>query len=107
MEIFNIAPKKYQEPPAMTMSAMIPAPSSTNIGRCFVSRCVALSREHGFGRIEVANRSMVGSVACISMNHYRRATTLPREAEARALGVPCFPDQAPSLETVVSPDLVV
>ncbi len=24
------------------------------------SRCVALSREHGFGRIEVANRSMVG-----------------------------------------------
>jgi tetratricopeptide (TPR) repeat protein len=24
------------------------------------SRCVALSREHGFGRIEVANRSMIG-----------------------------------------------
>jgi len=24
------------------------------------SRCVALSREHGFGRIEVANRSMAG-----------------------------------------------
>jgi class 3 adenylate cyclase/tetratricopeptide (TPR) repeat protein len=26
----------------------------------YFSRCVALSREHGFGRIEVANRSMVG-----------------------------------------------
>ena len=26
----------------------------------FFSRCVAISREHGFGRIEVANRSMVG-----------------------------------------------
>src|SRR5205823_10944297 len=25
------------------------------------SRCVELSREHGFGRIEVANRSMVGA----------------------------------------------
>ena len=24
------------------------------------SRCVALSQQHGFGRIEVANRSMVG-----------------------------------------------
>ena len=26
----------------------------------FFSRCVTISREHGFGRIEVANRSMVG-----------------------------------------------
>ena len=40
------------------------------------SRCVALSREHGFGRIEVANRSMVGFVASISMNRDRRAMTL-------------------------------
>ena len=45
------------------------------------SRCVALSREHGFGRIEVANRSMVGaSAASISTRRARRgrtATPLP------------------------------
>jgi class 3 adenylate cyclase/tetratricopeptide (TPR) repeat protein len=36
------------------------------------SRCVALSREHGFGRIEVANRSMVG-FSRIYLNEARQA----------------------------------
>jgi class 3 adenylate cyclase/tetratricopeptide (TPR) repeat protein len=36
------------------------------------SRCVALSREHGFGRIEVANRSMVG-FSRIFLNEARQA----------------------------------
>jgi class 3 adenylate cyclase/tetratricopeptide (TPR) repeat protein len=36
------------------------------------SRCVALSREHGFGRIEVANRSMVG-FSRIYLNEPREA----------------------------------
>jgi tetratricopeptide (TPR) repeat protein len=36
------------------------------------SRCVALSHEHGFGRIEVANRSMVGFCR-IYLNEPRRA----------------------------------
>lgn len=36
------------------------------------SRCVALSREHGFGRIEVANRSMVG-FSRVYLNELREA----------------------------------
>jgi class 3 adenylate cyclase/tetratricopeptide (TPR) repeat protein len=36
------------------------------------SRCVALSREHGFGRIEVANRSMAG-FSRIYLNEVREA----------------------------------
>jgi len=36
------------------------------------SRCVALSREHGFGRIEVANRSMVG-FSRLYLNEARQA----------------------------------
>ena len=49
------------------------------------SRCVALSREHGLGRIEVANRSMVG-FSRIYLNEARQA----REdglAAARAAGL--------------------
>jgi hypothetical protein len=39
------------------------------------SRCVALSQQHGFGRIEVANRSMVGSVGFISMRCRKQKKT--------------------------------
>ncbi|QIE26529.1 Adenylate and Guanylate cyclase catalytic domain protein (plasmid) [Caballeronia sp. SBC1] len=38
----------------------------------YFSRCVALSREHGFGRIEVANRSMAG-FSRIYLNEAREA----------------------------------
>ena len=38
----------------------------------YFSRCVALSREHGFGRIEVANRSMPG-FSRIYLNEAREA----------------------------------
>ncbi|MDE2603671.1 MAG: AAA family ATPase, partial [Bradyrhizobium sp.] len=38
----------------------------------YFSRCVALSRDHGFGRIEVANRSMVG-FSRIYLNEPRQA----------------------------------
>ena len=38
----------------------------------YFSRCVALSREHGFGRIEVANRSMVG-FSRLYLNEARQA----------------------------------
>jgi len=46
------------------------------------SRCVALSREHGFGRIEVANRSMVG-FSRVYLNEARQARE-DGEAAARA-----------------------
>ncbi|MBV9756917.1 MAG: AAA family ATPase [Alphaproteobacteria bacterium] len=46
------------------------------------SRCVALSREHGFGRIEVANRSMVG-FSRIYLNEARAARD-DGDAAARA-----------------------
>ena len=46
------------------------------------SRCVALSREHGFGRIEVANRSMVG-FSRLYLNEARQARADGDEA-ARA-----------------------
>ncbi len=46
------------------------------------SRCVALSREHGFGRIEVANRSMIG-FSRLYLNEARQAKTDGDEA-ARA-----------------------
>ena len=36
------------------------------------SACVALSREHGFGRIEVANRSMIG-FSRLYLNEARQA----------------------------------
>ncbi|MBV9521858.1 MAG: adenylate/guanylate cyclase domain-containing protein, partial [Alphaproteobacteria bacterium] len=46
------------------------------------SRCVALSREHGFGRIEVANRSMVG-FSRVYLNEARQARE-DGDAAARA-----------------------
>ena len=46
------------------------------------SRCVALSREHGFGRIEVANRSMIG-FSRLYLNEARQARADGDEA-ARA-----------------------
>jgi class 3 adenylate cyclase/tetratricopeptide (TPR) repeat protein len=45
----------------------------------YFSRCVALSREHGFGRIEVANRSMVGFCR-IYLNEPRQACDDARAA---------------------------
>ncbi|CAB3793758.1 adenylate/guanylate cyclase domain-containing protein [Pararobbsia alpina] len=49
------------------------------------SRCVALSREHGFGRIEVANRSMAG-FSRIYLNEAREAREdLSATARAAAL----------------------
>jgi hypothetical protein len=38
----------------------------------YFSRCVAVCQEHGFGRIEVANRSMVG-FSRIYLNEFRQA----------------------------------
>jgi class 3 adenylate cyclase/tetratricopeptide (TPR) repeat protein len=49
------------------------------------SRCVALSREHGFGRIEVANRSMVGATR-LYLCEARQARE-DGDAAARAAGL--------------------
>ncbi|WP_206997116.1 adenylate/guanylate cyclase domain-containing protein [Trinickia mobilis] len=49
------------------------------------SRCVALSREHGFGRVEVANRSMQG-FSRIYLNEARQARE-DAVAAARAAGL--------------------
>ncbi|MEI5996571.1 AAA family ATPase [Paraburkholderia bengalensis] len=53
------------------------------------SRCVALSREHGFGRIEVANRSMQG-FSRIYLNEAReaRADAVAASREASLVGQP-------------------
>ena len=48
------------------------------------SRCVALSREHGFGRIEVANRSMVG-FSRLYLNEAREARADGDEAVRAAV----------------------
>ncbi|AXF03459.1 adenylate/guanylate cyclase domain-containing protein [Paraburkholderia hospita] len=53
------------------------------------SRCVALSREHGFGRIEVANRSMQG-FSRIYLNEAREACVdaIAASREAALVGQP-------------------
>jgi tetratricopeptide (TPR) repeat protein len=47
-------------------------------------RCVALSREHGFGRIEVANRSMVG-FSRLYLNEAKLAGRMVRPVRAASL----------------------
>jgi class 3 adenylate cyclase/tetratricopeptide (TPR) repeat protein len=46
----------------------------------YFSRCVAVCQEHGFGRIEVANRSMVG-FSRIYLNEARAVTTVSAPGE--------------------------
>ena len=50
------------------------------------SRCVLLARDHGYGRIEVANRSMIG-FSRIFLNQLREALDDGREAAAAAARV--------------------
>src|SRR5262249_24948654 len=42
------------------------------------SRCVSLSREHGFGKIEVANRSMIGFSRIYLMRRSKRGRMVMR-----------------------------
>jgi len=50
------------------------------------SRCVALAREHGFGRIEVANRSMIG-FSRLFLNQFREGLADGLEAAEAAARV--------------------
>jgi len=55
----------------------------------YFSRCVELSRAHGFGRIEVANRSMIGfSRMCLNQFHEALADGVAAAEAAARVGQP-------------------